>query len=109
MWELMVKGVCVNPGSVRGESRLVSSMEDIEKVCPGDIIVLPDSHPMYALAVMSASAVICESGGKLSHICIVSMEMGIPCITQATGAMNNISNGQQIYVDAERGEVYLVE
>jgi phosphohistidine swiveling domain-containing protein len=109
MGEILAKGICVNPGYAKGESRVVNSVEDIENISPGSIVILPESHPMYALAVMSASAIICESGGKLSHICIVSMEMGIPCITQAAGARKNIGDGRQIYVDAERGEVYLAE
>lgn len=109
MFKLLSKGICVNPGISCGKSKIINSMEDIDSVSNGDIVVLPNSDPMYAMAVMSASAVICEVGGKLSHICIVSLEMGIPCITQAAGARKSIGDGQLIYVDAEKGEIYLAE
>lgn len=109
MSSLLCKGICVNPGITVGKSKIINSVEDIEGVTYGNIVILPNSDPIYALAVMSASAVICETGGKLSHICIVSMEMGIPCITQAVDARKNIGDGQMICVNAEKGEVYLAE
>lgn len=107
--KLLSKGICVNPGKSCSKSKVINSIEDIDSVSNGDIVILPNSDPMYAMAVMSASAVICEVGGRLSHICIVSMEMGIPCITQAAEARKNIGDGQLIFVDAEKGEVYLAE
>jgi len=105
----LLSGVCVSPGLVKGRARVLKRAEDLECVEYGEILVLPNSHPMYAIAVMKASAVVCENGGKLSHICVVSMEMGIPCITQAEDATNIIRNGQQIYVDASEGVVYANE
>lgn len=76
------------------------------KVETGEIVVLPRSHPMYALAMMNAAGVICEVGGKLSHICLVSMEMGIPCITQAQGVLKKITSGQFVTMDAGNGNIY---
>lgn len=49
---------------------------------------------------------ICENGGRLSHICTIAMEMGIPCITQATRAMEIILDGQTVFLDASSGLVY---
>lgn len=48
----------------------------------------------------------CENGGRLSHICTIAMEMGIPCITQATRAMEIILDGQTVFLDASSGLVY---
>lgn len=109
MKEPLIKGVSVTPGIVQGICRIIDSVEDITAIKAGEIVVLPNSHPMYALAIMSASAVICEEGGRLSHICIVSMEMGMPCITQARKARILLRNGQLLYLDAGKGEVYLAE
>lgn len=107
MEKILVKGLCVNPGFVVGRSKIINSTDDIEDVTYGDVVILPNSDPQYALAVLKASAVICEMGGKLSHICIVSMEMGIPCITQAADARSLIPDNANICVDATSGEVLL--
>lgn len=100
-----MKGICVNPGYIKGRARVINNSEDLEKVEDGEIVVLPESHPMYALAVMKASGVICENGGRLSHICVVAMEMGIPCLTQVQGATKKITSGQDILLDAGEGEI----
>lgn len=106
---LILKGMAVSPGAAQGKARIINGIEDLENVEEGEIVFLPASHPMYALAVLKASAVICEYGGKLSHICIVSLEMGLPCITQVENARQKVKNGQNIYVDSKKGEVYLCE
>ncbi len=102
---VVIKGLCVCPGIVQGRARVVRSPEELEAVEYGEIVILPESHPMYALAVMKASGLICENGGRLSHICIVAMEMGIPCITQAHNATEKIKSGENIFMDANEGEI----
>ncbi len=104
---LLAKGVCVTPGVVVGKSRIINSVGDLDKITNGDIIVLPRSDPQYALGIYKAGAVICEMGGVLSHLCIVSMEMGIPCITQTPEARKLIPDDAFVFVDATNGEVSL--
>jgi len=105
--KLILKGLAVSPGVAEGKVRIVNSVDDLNKVEENEIVFLPMSHPMYAIAVLKAAAVICEYGGKLSHICIVSLEMGLPCITQVKEARKAVKNGQKVYVDSAKGEVYL--
>lgn len=103
--QVLIKGICVSPGFIKGRARVLTGPDCMESVEYGDILVLPESHPMYALAVMKASGLICENGGRLSHICIVAMEMGIPCITQAHQATQKIIDGQDIFMNADEGEI----
>lgn len=105
----LMSGISVSKGVALGKVRLIKDESDIRKVEDGEILILPNSHPMYALAVMKAGGIICESGGKLSHICIVSLEMGIPCITQAKNVMASVSDGEKIILDANEGKVYIDE
>lgn len=105
MLKVLVRGVCVNPGVVVGKSRIINCVEDLERVKNGEIVVLPRSDPQYALGLYKAGAVVCEVGGKLSHLCIVSMEMGIPCVTQAVRARELIPDETMVCVDATNGEI----
>jgi pyruvate,water dikinase len=102
----LVSGVKVSLGVVRAVARVIKDTSDLEKMKAGDILVLPKSDPVYALYVMRASGVICQNGGKLSHLCIVSLEMGIPCITSVKGACELIKDGDNIILDANEGKVY---
>ena len=102
-------GMCVNPGCVRSSCKVLKSEEDIELVKEGDMIVLPYSHPMFSLALFKASAVVCERGGRLSHICIVALEMGIPCLTAVPDATNILVSGQDIMVNTGEMEICVYE
>lgn len=105
--EMVLKGMCVSGGSVKGIARVIKNEQDLAHVQFGEILVLPNSHPIYAAAVLKSAALICENGGMLSHICIVALEMGMPCVTQVRSAMDTIKTGQAIFVDATEGAVFL--
>lgn len=105
----IMKGISVCPGKTSGVARIIEREEDIKNVSIGDIVILPYSHPMFILAVMNASAVICEVGGRLSHLCVVALEMGIPCITQIENISSVLKSGQQVIVNADEGEVIIYE
>ena len=105
----IASGITVCPGTITGKAYVISNNKNINNIEPGSIIIIPRSHPMYALALMNASAVICETGAKVSHICLVSIEMGIPCITQVKDIMKKVVTGQTITVDATKGEIYAEE
>ena len=107
--KILLDGVPVSKGEALGKARVIKEVEDLELAEQGEILVLPNSHPMYALAVMKAAGIICEAGGMLSHICIVSLEMGLPCITKAKGATVSIKNGDMVFLDAANGKVYIDE
>lgn len=102
----ILSGMSVSPGAVKSTARVIYDMSDLEKVKDGDILVLPNSNPIYAIYVMRAAGTICENGGRLSHLCIVSLEMGIPCITNAKNARELIKDGEIIMLDSTEGKVY---
>lgn len=94
-------GLKVNGGITKSNISVIKNPEDIDKMVAGNILVLPTSDPFYALAVFKATGLICENGGLLSHICVVALEMGIPCITQAVGISEFVENGQVAFMDAD--------
>ncbi|MHB8061174.1 MAG: PEP-utilizing enzyme [Ruminiclostridium sp.] len=107
--QLDLQVTIVSPGVVRGKARVIQEESDLNLVEEGEIVILPYSHPMYAMAVMKAAGIVCEAGGKLSHICIVSLEMGIPCLTRVLGAMSKIKTGDLLEMDSDQGVIYKYE
>lgn len=81
-------------------------VENTDGISKSDILVLKSSDPSYAVEVMRAGGIIMERGGRLAHLCVVALEMGIPCITQAEGAMKILNDGMKIVLDANEGVVY---
>ena len=102
---VLLRGKPVCPGFVTGPVKIVRQTNDVEKVQEGDIMVVKNSNPAFAVGVMTSAGLICEVGGMLTHICIVSMEMGIPCLTQAERATEILKDGMMVTLNAAQGTV----
>lgn len=102
---IILTGLPVSPGVISGRVSVIETVAHLHNFCPGDILVIPESHPRYAVALVKASGLICEVGGMLSHVCIVAVEMGIPCITQVEGAVQLLKSVSGVILDANAGVV----
>lgn len=102
----ILEGLPVSYGSITGKVKVLKDHKAVGLIEEGDILVVPRSHPNFAIGVMKAAGLICEEGGRLSHLCIVAMEMSIPCITQAKGAVMLLETAGTVTLDANEGIVY---
>ncbi len=105
---ILCKGLPVSRGLVRGKIKKIGGPYE-QHVSKDDIVVLHSSNPVFVLCVMQAGGVIMERGGRLAHLCVIALEMGIPCITAVENAMKILADGQQVMMDAAEGIVYAME
>jgi pyruvate,water dikinase len=75
---------------------------------PGDVLVVPFTTPAYNTVLSLAGAVVCESGGPMSHAAVMARELGIPAVVGAAGAMAEITAGATVEVDPAAGKVRVV-
>ena len=54
----------------------------------------------------NAAAIITEEGGLTSHAAVIGLSLGIPVIVGISNATTLFKDGQEITVDAARGDVY---
>jgi phosphohistidine swiveling domain-containing protein len=106
MSDALLSGEKVCGGTVSGPVRVVTDPKEAFALQPGEILVVPHSHPEFALAMIQAGGVICENGGILSHLCTVALELGIPCVTEVKDATGVLSTSMQVTLDGDRGLVY---
>jgi rifampicin phosphotransferase len=92
-------------GVVEGRARVVMNSGDPTALNAGDILVAPATDPSWTPLFVSAGGVVVDVGAPLSHAIIVSRELGIPCITSATGGTKRIPDGALIRVDGNTGLV----
>lgn len=102
----LLEGAAVHGGVVTGMVRVVTDPRHAMDVQPGEIVVVPNSHPAYAVGMMQAGGLICECGGIISHICTVAVELGIPCVTEAKNATSLLSTSMRVTLDGDNGVVY---
>ena len=103
----LVKGLGVGNGSVIGKAVVANSAEEANsKVKEGDILVAKTTDPDYNPAIKKASGLVVEASGLTSHAAVIGLSLGIPVIVGATDAVEKISDGSTITVDARRGAIY---
>jgi phosphohistidine swiveling domain-containing protein len=99
------RGIPISGGQVIGPVRFVRSMEDWTRVCRGDILVVSVIDPGMAPLFGVAAGLVAEMGGTLSHGAIIAREYGLPAVANVSGVTTSLKEGDQISLDAERGEV----
>jgi pyruvate,water dikinase len=102
-----LSGVAGSPGRVTGVARVIRGPEEFGNLQKNDILVAPLTNPVWTPLFAIAGGVITEVGGILSHGAIVAREYGIPAVLSVPGATAQVSEGQTITVDGNRGIVLL--
>ena len=102
------RGIPISGGQVVGPVRFVRSMEDWNRVRRGDILVVSVIDPGMAPLFGVAAGLIAEMGGTLSHGAIIAREYGLPAVANVSGVTTRLKEGDQISLDAERGEIIVL-
>jgi phosphoenolpyruvate synthase/pyruvate phosphate dikinase len=88
-------------------ARVVFSVDELDRLEAGEILVAPVTTPAWTLAFGRAAAIVTDTGSVASHASIVAREHGIPAVVGAAHATRRIADGQRITVDGGRGVVRL--
>jgi len=103
--EELVKGLGASPGIASGPARVVTKLDQLDKVGEGDIIVTEMTTPDMVPAMKRAAGIVTDEGGMTSHAAIVSRELGCPAVVGASDATDVLHDDQIITLDGDRGTV----
>lgn len=104
--EIILKGIAASPGIVKGKAKIILGPKQLGKMDDENILVVPYTSPDYTPAILKASAIVTDIGGKLSHAAIVSRESGIPCVVSTGEATKKLKDNEEIIVNGTKGIVY---
>lgn len=104
--EILVKGLGASPGIGSGKVKIISGVEELDKIKEGDVLVTVMTNPDMVPAMKRASAIVTDEGGMTCHAAIVSRELGIPCIVGTQKATRVLKDDMEVTVDGTRGVVY---
>jgi phosphohistidine swiveling domain-containing protein len=104
-----VKGMVASLGKVVGKVKLIFSINDLDKVKDGDVIVSPMTTPNFLPAIKKASAIVTDEGGVTCHASIVAREFEKPCVIGTNNASKIFSDNDLVEVDAYNGIVRRIE
>ncbi|MCO8244517.1 MULTISPECIES: phosphoenolpyruvate synthase [unclassified Haladaptatus] len=103
--EILVDGLGASPGIASGAVRIVSKLDQLDKVGDGDIIVTEMTTPDMVPAMKRAAGIITDEGGMTSHAAIVSRELGVPAVVGCSNATDSLEDGQMVTLDGDKGTV----
>src|SRR5205823_11292217 len=99
-----LRGSPASPGVVTGTARVIRSPAGA-KLEPGEVLVAPSTDPGWTPLFLTASALVMEMGGMMSHGAVVAREYGIPAVVGVPNATERIATGQLVSVDGSAGTV----
>jgi rifampicin phosphotransferase len=103
-----MKGVGCCPGIVEGIVKVVLSPKDNLEL-NREILVTLRTDPGWIPLYPSASALLVERGGLLSHSAIVAREMGLPTIVGLKGLTQRLKTGMRVRINGETGIVEMLD
>ncbi|MCB1001657.1 MAG: hypothetical protein KDB40_20365 [Acidimicrobiales bacterium] len=106
--DLVAHGLSASPGIVVGRARVVHSIDDLDAVEDGEILVTELTSPSWAPVFASIAGTVTESGGMMSHTAIVCREYGLPAVTGVVRATQRFRTGQILRLDGSTGTVTVV-
>jgi pyruvate,water dikinase len=103
--DMLVSGLGATPGRASGEAKIITKLDQLDKIREGDIIVAEMTTPDMVPAMKRAAGIVTDEGGTTSHAAIVSRELGVPAVVGAETATKQLEDGRFITIDGEKGTV----
>ncbi|MBW3139305.1 phosphoenolpyruvate synthase [Ferrimonas balearica] len=87
-----------------GTAKVLDSIEDMDKIQPGDVLVTDMTDPDWEPIMKRASAIVTNRGGRTCHAAIIARELGIPAVVGCGNATSSITNGAKVTVSCSEGD-----
>lgn len=101
----LVEGRSVGQKIGQGPAKVVRSVEEIERVQAGDVLVTDMTDPDWEPVMKRASAIVTNRGGRTCHAAIIARELGIPAVVGCGNATETIQDNQAVTVSCAEGDV----
>lgn len=104
-----LSGVAASPGRWRGTVRVVTGVEDFDRVREGDVLVCPETTAQWAVLFPVIGGLVTDRGSLLSHPAILAREFGVPAVVATGTATTTLRDGDIVDVDGGAGTVVTVD
>ncbi|MEO0602816.1 MAG: PEP/pyruvate-binding domain-containing protein [Myxococcota bacterium] len=102
-----IQGLGISSGRVTGRVRIVRTVDDGDRIEPGDILVTRSVDPGWTSLFQNVAGAVLEMGSVLSHGAVLAREYGIPAIVNIDGATQRLQEGAWVTLDGHRGVLWI--
>ena len=109
-YELQGKGPVLTEGRSigsrigAGTAKVIMSLNDMDDVKPGDVLVTDMTDPDWEPIMKRAAAIVTNRGGRTCHAAIIARELGVPAVVGCNNATQQIRNEQEVTVSCAEGD-----
>jgi pyruvate,water dikinase len=90
-------------------ARIVRSLDEADRLAPGDVLVAETTTPPWTPLFATLAAVVTDTGGVLSHCAVVAREYGMPAVVGTGDGTDRIPDGAAVEVDGDAGVVRIID
>jgi pyruvate, water dikinase len=101
---ILAEGRAIGQKIGTGPVRLVHSINEMDKVQAGDILVTDMTDPNWEPVMKRASAIVTNRGGRTCHAAIIARELGIPAVVGCGDATDRLTEGTLVTVSCAEGD-----
>ena len=105
---VLVEGRSIGQKIGAGSVRNVASIDDMDQVQEGDVLVTDMTDPDWEPVMKRASAIVTNRGGRTCHAAIIARELGIPAVVGCGDATHLLETGQNVTVTCSEGDTGFV-
>jgi len=87
-----------------GTARVVASLEDMDQVREGDVLITDMTDPDWEPVMKRAAAIVTNRGGRTCHAAIIARELGIPAVVGCGDATATLRDGDPVTVSCAEGD-----
>ena len=109
-YKLKDKGPLLSTGRAIGQKigagkvRILDSIEQMNRVQKGDVLVTDMTDPDWEPVMKRASAIVTNRGGRTCHAAIIARELGIPAVVGCGDATELLKDGTEVTVSCAEGD-----
>ena len=102
--ELVAEGRAIGHKIGAGRARVVKSLDDMNRVEAGDVLVTDMTDPDWEPVMKRSAAIVTNRGGRTCHAAIIARELGIPAVVGCGDATQKIKDGDLVTVSCAEGD-----
>ncbi|WP_293370738.1 phosphoenolpyruvate synthase [Nevskia sp.] len=106
--KVLIEGRAIGQKIGAGRVRFLNSIDQMERVQPGDVLVTDMTDPDWEPVMKRASAIVTNRGGRTCHAAIIARELGIPAVVGTGNATKVLKDGTDVTVSCAEGDTGFV-
>ncbi len=91
-----------------GKARIIASLDHMDKIQPGDVLVTDMTDPDWEPIMKRAAAIVTNRGGRTCHAAIIARELGVPAVVGCNDATESVADGAEVTVSCAEGDTGFV-